>query len=196
MEHPMPDPVISDHFDFTEVFPARCNIAGLAVPYAAALANARYLARMVLEPWRARLGSALGVNSWARDVVHNAALATDPASAARVAKRAGPHCDGSAADLRIIAYDHLPGTDRDAAYRKAFALLREMALAGLPVRRGILELSKPLEGAAGAGRPSHVTHIHVQATEGRASGVFVVRDWTRNAAGVWIEVYRTWTPGA
>jgi hypothetical protein len=185
--------MLSPHFSELEAFPPRCDRENLAVPFTVALENARYLAVAVLEPWRGILRSPLGINSWARDLTHNATLATDPASRARVAQRAGPHCDGSAADVRIVRVEGFPAAERDLSYDSAFFGLWA---SGLPVRRAILEKSQPSDDAFGRGRGQRITHIHVQATEGKASRVFVVRDWKRNAAGVWCEDYRTWTPKA
>lgn len=185
---------LTEHFAVLEAFPVSVNLSRLAVDPDTALEAARYLATAVLEPVRAMVASPIGVNSWARDLDRNAALATDPASKARVedTARVPPHCTGESADIRVLEYDKQPEPARSNLYR---ALVVAVHKSALPIRRVILELTKPDDNSAfGRGRTQRVTHIHIQATKGRASRVFVVRDWIKNRDGVWCEHYRDWTP--
>lgn len=178
---------LSPHFTMDEAFPPKCNRENLAVPFDQAKENARVLAVQVLEPVREALNSPLGVNSWARDRAFNASLATDPASAARVLSRPGPHTDGSAADVRIIKADKLPEDQRNAAYLGAFKTIYNLAYgpAAILVNEAILEYAKDNK---------HITHIHLQARLYGPKRRFVTRKWKTNAEGVLVESYEAWKP--
>jgi len=170
-----PPRALSPHFLTSEAFAPKCDRAKLSVPFEAAFKNAQFLAIRVLEPVRSALNSPLPVNSWTRDLVFNAALATDPASAARVAKRPGPHTDGSACDIRIARADKLAPPDRNAAYAGAFATIYQMALGPdlLPIHEAILEYAKD---------NVRITHIHLQARATNPARRFVVRKWVGDSA--------------
>jgi len=180
---------ISPNFSIAEFVPMSVNTRALApelnpndiAPRIAALCLA------VLEPWRTIVGP-IHINSGLRDVLKNAALATDPASQARVAAHVGPHCLAECADCALLELDKLDDDARDAAYVVAFGKLYELAHreAGLPVHEAILEYGHDNK---------RVTHIHVQATLRKdPARRFITRTWKNNADGVPCELYTPWLP--
>jgi hypothetical protein len=185
---------LSPHFTVEEAFPSKCNRDDLAVSFDQALQNATFLATAVLEPVRTALNSPLGVNSWARDRTFNVSLAgkSDPMSANRAASRPGPHCYGSAADVRVIKADKLGEIERNAAYLGAFTMIYRLTIGygvpqGLPIHEAIIEY----------GRDNvHITHIHLQSRASEPARRFVARKWKANASGVLCESYERWSPTA
>lgn len=181
---------LSPHFEIGEFVPMSVNTRALAPELPVADIGLRFaaLAAAVLEPWRTIVGP-IRINRGLSDTIANAKFATDPASAARVKKRVGPHCLAECADCALIEVDKLGDTPaRNAGYLAAFRKLYELAHreAGLPVHEAILEYAQDNK---------RVTHIHVQHTlRKEPARRFVTRTWKANADGVLCELYTPWTP--
>lgn len=183
---------LSDHFLLEELVNPKCKRDACALPFDQCVQNLTLLCQMILEPWRAAAGP-LAVNSGLRDIEFSAALASDPASAARVKKRAGPHCYGLCADIRVLNIDKLVEPDRSTAYLNAFADLYHLVQNGLPVHEAILEFRSGLP-AKGQETSNRITHIHVQYKPGvQPARRFVARRWKLNE-GVLAENYVPWRP--
>ncbi|TAL43164.1 MAG: hypothetical protein EPN91_07025 [Salinibacterium sp.] len=180
---------LSPHFDIGEFVSMSVNTRALAPGLSPNDIGPRFaaLAAAVLEPWRTIVGP-IRINSGLRDVIANAKLATDPASAARVKERVGPHCLAECADCALLDLDKLEADARNAAYVAAFGKLYELAHreAGLPVHEAILEYARDNK---------RVTHIHIQHTlRKEPARRFLTRTWTTNADGVLCELYTPWKP--
>lgn len=182
--------MLSPHFTLEEFVSPKVKRDKCALPFAECVDNLQALCVMVLEPWRTLEGP-MGINSGLRDVLFNAALASDPASQARVAKRPGPHCRGEAGDVRILRINQLPEPERSHAYEEAFRRLYQLAQNGLPIHEAILEYQKG-EAIAGAETSPRITHIHVQYRVGTAARRFVARRWKLDDNGALIEHYGIW----
>jgi hypothetical protein len=174
------------NFTEQEAF-GKCDKSQLAIPYEEALYNAIALA-IVLEQWRGIEGP-IGINSWVRDIAQNLRLAKDPASAARAAKRPGPHCYGGSADCSLLKNEAMSGAARDSGYVASFTRLYKMAHqpGGFPINEAILEYS---------GDNTRITHIHVQVRrDSDPARKFITRKWKLNVAtGKQEELYQDWTP--
>ena len=184
---------LTPHFTLEELVSKKVQRDKCAVSFDICQENLQSLCEKVLEPLRSVYGP-MGINSGLRDIAFSASLATDPAAAARVAKRPGPHCYGESADFAIIAIDKLPEPARSDAYLKAFETLYNLVKKnGLEVNEAILEYAKG-EAVLGKETGKRITHIHVQHRKViKNNGRFVARKW-KLVNGVLAETYIPWKP--